>query len=226
MHMMDYLSIKVASKQVAEKSMSDAAARFRGTDKITHAGVSVDGTWQRKGSSLTLGVVTSISIDSGKVLDVVILSKSYKGCTSMKKLSLLISLVMRHGSHLIIVILIVPALPLEWKRQELLRSLVHQKRSMNYITPLFIETVTARNIVLSKTYGPTKLIKKFEFVVTIKNMTIAIIAQNLNLYIHRSSIKKINKRTPARSYMCHFLILTLGTDFFKVRRNLSLTFNA
>ena len=162
--MMDYLSIKVASKQVAEKSMSDAAARFRGTDKITHAGVSVDGTWQRKGSSLTLGVVTSISIDSGKVLDVVILSKSYKGCTSMKKLSLLISLVMRHGSHLIIVILIVPALPLEWKRQELLRSLVHQKRSMNYITPLFIETVTARNIVLSKTYGPTKLIKKFEFV--------------------------------------------------------------
>ena len=44
--------------------------------------------------------------------------------------------------------------------------------------------------------------------VTIKNMTIAIIAQNLNLHIHRISIKKINKTTPARSYMCHFLILS------------------
>ena len=61
------------------------ASRLRGTEKTTDVGVSVDGTWQRKGFSSTLGVVTSISIDSGKVLDVEILSKSCKGCSSIKK---------------------------------------------------------------------------------------------------------------------------------------------
>ena len=80
-------SIKVAFKQVAEKSMSDVAASsllFAGTEQTAN-GVSVDGKWQRKGFSSTLGVVAAISIDNGRVLDVVILSKSYKGCTSMKK---------------------------------------------------------------------------------------------------------------------------------------------
>ena len=50
-------------------------------------GVSIDGAWQRKGFSSTLGVVTAISIDTGKVLDVSILSKSCKGCTSMAKIA-------------------------------------------------------------------------------------------------------------------------------------------
>ena len=80
-------SIKVASKQVVEKSMSDAATRLRGTNPIADVGVSVDGTWQRKGFSSTLGVVTAISIDNGKVLNVAVLSKSCKGCTSMKKIA-------------------------------------------------------------------------------------------------------------------------------------------
>ena len=101
-----------------------AAAKLRGTEENADVGVSVDGTWQRKGFSSTLGVVKAISIDSGKVLDVAIFFKSYKGCTSM-----------RHGTYLIIVILMIPALPLEWKQQELVRYLAHQKRSMDYITP-------------------------------------------------------------------------------------------
>ena len=92
--------------------MSNAAARLIGTKKTTDVGVSVDGTWQRKGFSSTLWVVTAISIDSGKVLNVAILSKSCEGCTSMKKLPLLIPLVVRHGTYLITVILIIPALPL------------------------------------------------------------------------------------------------------------------
>ena len=81
-------SIKVAFKQVAERNMSDAAASsllFAGTEQTANVGVSVDGKWQRKGFSSTLGVVAAISIDNGRVLDVVVLSKSYKGCTSMKK---------------------------------------------------------------------------------------------------------------------------------------------
>ena len=85
--------MKVASKQVAEKSMCNAAARLRGTEKTADVGVSVDGTWHRKGFSSTLGIVTAISIDRGKVLDVAILSQSCIGYTSMKKLSLLIPLV-------------------------------------------------------------------------------------------------------------------------------------
>ena len=93
-------------------------------------GVSVDGTWQRKDFSSTLEVVTDISISNGKVLAVVILSKE---CRSMKKLPLLILFVMTSVSHLIIVILIIPALLLEWKQQELLISLVYQKRSIDYI---------------------------------------------------------------------------------------------
>ena len=41
-------SIKVTSKQVAKKRMSDAAARLRETEQTADVGVSVDGTWQRK----------------------------------------------------------------------------------------------------------------------------------------------------------------------------------
>ena len=57
-------SIKVVSKQVVEKSMSDAAAIQRGTPQTTDVGGFVDGMWQRRGFSSTLGVVTAISIDN------------------------------------------------------------------------------------------------------------------------------------------------------------------
>ena len=80
-------SIKVASKQVAEKSISDAAARLHGTAPNADVGVSVDGKYQRKGFSSTHGVVAAISIDN-EVLDAAILSKPCKGCTSMKKICL------------------------------------------------------------------------------------------------------------------------------------------
>ena len=163
--------IKVASKQVAEKSTSDAAARLRVTKKTADVGVSEDGPCQRKSFSSTFGVVTTISIDSGKVLDVAALYKSCNGCTNMKKVPFLIPLVIRHGSYLIIVILIIPALPLEWKQQELLRSLVYQKRSMDYITLLFMEMVTARHILLSKIYMiQLNLLRSFNVLVTIKNV--------------------------------------------------------
>ena len=78
-------SIKVASKQMAGKIMSDAVARLLGTEQTADVGVSIDGTWQTKNFSSTPGIVTAISIDNGKDLDVAILSKSCKGCTSMKR---------------------------------------------------------------------------------------------------------------------------------------------
>ena len=60
--------IKEAAKIVADKSMTDAAAELRGDMDTADAVVSVNDTWQRKGFTSTNGVITAISVDSGKVL--------------------------------------------------------------------------------------------------------------------------------------------------------------
>ena len=73
----------VSAKNVAEKSMSDAASKLRGSASTAEVGVSVDGTWQRKGFTSMNGIITAISVDNGKVLDTCILSKNCKGCTKM-----------------------------------------------------------------------------------------------------------------------------------------------
>ena len=52
---------------MAEKSLTDAVARLCGTERTTDAGVSVDDTWQTKGFSSILEVVTAISIDIGRI---------------------------------------------------------------------------------------------------------------------------------------------------------------
>ena len=75
--------IRAAAKTVAERSMADAAKELRGDNETADVAVSVDGTWQKKGFNSTLGVITAISVDTGKVLDVSIMSKSCKGCTNM-----------------------------------------------------------------------------------------------------------------------------------------------
>ena len=76
--------LKDSATVVAENSMSVAATELRGSNETADVGVSVDATWQRKGFTSMNGVVTAISVDSGKVLDVSILSKSCKGCVRMK----------------------------------------------------------------------------------------------------------------------------------------------
>ena len=75
--------IMMATKNVAEKSMSDAALELRETEN-TDVGVSIDGTWQKRGFSSHNGVVTAISIDTGKVLDCEIMCRCCKGCTKMQ----------------------------------------------------------------------------------------------------------------------------------------------
>ena len=78
--------IKDAAKTVAEKSMANAAAELRGVADHADVGISLDGTWQKKGFISTTGVITAISIKSGKVLDTCILSKHCKGCTQIEDL--------------------------------------------------------------------------------------------------------------------------------------------
>ena len=77
--------LKGTVQVIAEKSMADVAEQLKGPNNDTNdAAVSIDGTWQREGFTSTLGVVTAISVDNGKVLDCAILSKSCKGCTRME----------------------------------------------------------------------------------------------------------------------------------------------
>ena len=62
--------------------MKDAANYLEGgiDVAITNVPVSVDGTWQKRGFSSLNGVVTAISVDSGKILDTEIMSRKCKGC--------------------------------------------------------------------------------------------------------------------------------------------------
>ena len=59
---------------VANESMVDAARDIKNKadnpDVLVDTGVSVDGTWQRRGFASFNGNVAAISIDNGKVLDI------------------------------------------------------------------------------------------------------------------------------------------------------------
>ena len=74
-----------ATKDVCEETMSDAAKEIhelknKSQDEIADCGVSCDGTWQRRGFSSLNGCVTAISMDTGKVVDVEVLTKFCKLC--------------------------------------------------------------------------------------------------------------------------------------------------
>ena len=89
-----------------------------------------------------------------------------------------------------IAILIIAALHLEWKQQELLRSFVHHERSMDYITPLFVEMVTARHILLSKTYMvQLNLLRSLNVSVTFKNVSV----QGFVIWKKKTSTKGLEK---------------------------------
>ena len=72
------------AKTVAEETMNSAASEIHHLsdeeNEITKCGVSCDGTWQRRGHSSMNGCVTVISMETGKCLDVEVLSKVCQGC--------------------------------------------------------------------------------------------------------------------------------------------------
>ncbi|GFU50108.1 acetoacetyl-CoA synthetase [Trichonephila clavipes] len=70
--------LEFAASNVACNTMKEAALEIRSNEtdtEFSQCGVSVDGTWQRRGYSSLNGCVSVISIDSGKVLDVEFMSK-------------------------------------------------------------------------------------------------------------------------------------------------------
>ena len=44
----------------------------------------MDGSWQRRGFSSTDGVVTTISVNTGKIQDREVMSRNCKACNKMK----------------------------------------------------------------------------------------------------------------------------------------------
>lgn len=65
---------------LAKETMKVAAHRLRIKNDSQECGVSVDGSWQRRGYSSLNGVVSALSIDTGEVLDVEVLAKDCHGC--------------------------------------------------------------------------------------------------------------------------------------------------
>ena len=83
------LKFSNAVRAVAMRSMDEAAEEVRQTqtsnkDLIVETGVSVDGTWQRRGFSSLNGAVAALSIDSGKVIDIACFSRYCQGCINME----------------------------------------------------------------------------------------------------------------------------------------------
>ena len=81
----DKVVTKVCSvaKDVALETMQDAANEIKGEEEGTvNTAVSVDGSWQKRGYSSFNGVVTAISMKTGKILDIEPLTRMCLGCKS------------------------------------------------------------------------------------------------------------------------------------------------
>ncbi|GFU99823.1 uncharacterized protein TNCV_506441 [Trichonephila clavipes] len=72
---------------VSKNAMIEAAdevRKLKNTSDVAECGVSVDGTWQRRGHSSLNGCVAVLSIDTGKVLDLEVMSKWCRNCNTSK----------------------------------------------------------------------------------------------------------------------------------------------
>ncbi|GBM80681.1 hypothetical protein AVEN_137208-1 [Araneus ventricosus] len=76
--------VNAASKNVAIQSMKKAADEEVVAVNSTDITVSGDGTWKTRGHTSQIGVCTVIGADTGKVIDVEVLSKACKGCSRWK----------------------------------------------------------------------------------------------------------------------------------------------
>ncbi|GFT11099.1 uncharacterized protein TNCV_1084521 [Trichonephila clavipes] len=74
-----------AASQAANNSMLESAKSI--AECSNECGVSVDGTWQKRGYSSLNGCVSAISVDSGKILDIEVLSQYCRVCTKTEKTS-------------------------------------------------------------------------------------------------------------------------------------------
>ena len=83
--------ITEAVVNVAEETMSEAVQELKTLkgkpdDEIVDASITCDGTWQRRGFASLNGSFTSISLDTGKIIDTEVMSRYCKGCKSKENL--------------------------------------------------------------------------------------------------------------------------------------------
>ena len=73
-------------KNVSEKIMSEAVdeVRTNSQDQVSNVGISVDGTWQKRGFTSINGTVIAISLDSGKVVDADVMARFCQICVNNK----------------------------------------------------------------------------------------------------------------------------------------------
>lgn len=82
------LKVLHAVSEAAQESMNNAAkevkhiTRTQKRKRAVDCGVSMDGTWQKRGYSSLNGCVSCISIDTGKVLDIEIMSHYCRLCST------------------------------------------------------------------------------------------------------------------------------------------------
>ena len=79
--------ITVATQEIGERSTKDTANNLKGKNNaITNVPVFVDDTCRKRGFPSLNGVVTAISVESGKILDSEIMSRKCKGCVIIQDL--------------------------------------------------------------------------------------------------------------------------------------------
>lgn len=83
------------TREVAEETMKDAISEIKtkspsssgnGDEEISNIGISIDGAWTKRGFSSINCVVTAISLDNGKVVDVEPMARSCKMCNMKEPL--------------------------------------------------------------------------------------------------------------------------------------------
>lgn len=152
--------LRDAVRGVAEKSMESVANELhKDADDVA---VSIDGTWQRRGFTSTLGVVTAISVDKGKVLDCSIMSKSCKGCTRMEKIrktdtALYDTMKANHKCNMNY-----SGSSPNMEKIGALKLYGNSKKKGLYYTSFFGDGDSKSFGAVKNFYGPTKPVKKFE----------------------------------------------------------------
>ncbi|GFV96233.1 uncharacterized protein TNCV_1871931 [Trichonephila clavipes] len=69
-----------------QKAASELLVLHPTKNKIVECGISVDGTWQRRGYSSMNGCVAALSVDTGKVVDIEIMSSYCPTCRMISKM--------------------------------------------------------------------------------------------------------------------------------------------
>ncbi|GFT66704.1 uncharacterized protein TNCV_1961591 [Trichonephila clavipes] len=81
-----WYSRRTTGVPLAHATMNFVGLDLTTSDRIVECGISVDGTWQRRGYSSMNGCVTALSVDTGKVVDIEIMSPYCSTCRNISKM--------------------------------------------------------------------------------------------------------------------------------------------